>query len=107
MATTTFNVSASYDKASYTAGETMRITLAGNATFVGDGTTTASQSGALDLTVTAENGAVTHVVAPAVTIYTSTPSTPQTLSVIISLIADTSARLWTIAADGKSATAVA
>lgn len=107
MATTTFNVSAAYDKASYTAGEVMTITLSGDATFIGDGTSTNTQSGTLDLTVTATNGAVTHVAAPSVTITTIIPPVPQTLNVVLSSVVATDGRIWTIQAGGKSAKATA
>lgn len=106
MANTTFNVSAAYDKAAYNAGEQMKITLSGNATFVGDPTVVTSQASA-DLTVAADNGVVTQVIASGATVTTTTPATPQTLNVSLSAVADTLSRVWTIAADGKSATATA
>jgi hypothetical protein len=105
MAQTTFGVSVAYDKTSYNAGETMTITLSGNATFVGDeivGTTPAS----VVCTVTADNGSVTEITASGATITTTIPAVPQTLNVVLTALVD-GARVWTIAADGKSATAIA
>lgn len=107
MASTTFSVSAAYDKVAYNAGEVMTITLSGNAVFVGDATSTSSQSGTLDLTVTADNGAITHVAAPSVTITTTVPPVSQTLNVVLSNVADTSGRAWVIQPGGKSAKATA
>lgn len=107
MATTTFNVSAAYDKAAYNAGEVMTITLSGNAVFVSDIGTSNTQSGSLDLTVAADNGAVTHIAAPSVTITTVVPPISTTLNVVLSTVADTSGRAWTIQPGGKSAKATA
>jgi len=106
MANTTFNATVAYDKTSYNAGEQMKMTLSGNATFVGDPTVTTVQASS-DCTLSADNGVITHITASGATVTTTTPATPQTLNVVISSIADTSSRVWTIAADGKSATAIA
>ena len=105
MANTTFNVSAAYDKTTYNAGEQMTITLSGDATFT-DTVVTDTQSGSLDQTITAENGETTNIISPSVTIKT-TNNISQTLNCVISNIVATDGRAWTIAADGKKATAIA
>jgi hypothetical protein len=105
MATTTFNVSAAYDKAAYNAGEVMTLTLSGNAVFT-DTAVTQSQSGSLDQTITASNGQTTHLTAPSVTITTTAPVS-NALTVALTAVADTSGRVWTIQPGGMSAKATA
>jgi hypothetical protein len=103
--TDTFNVTASYDKAQYNSGDTMTINISG-----GDVLTQVvqnqTQSGSLSLTITAADGAVTSVPLQSVTINSqSTTTTPE--SVKLTGIADSSGRVWTINANGLSATAIA
>mgnify|MGYP000290538274 CR=1 FL=1 len=105
MANTAFNASVAYDKTSYNAGEVMTINLSGNAVFT-DTVVTQSQSGSVDLVVSAENGETTHVMAPSVTIST-TNNINQTLNIVLSNAVATDGRVWTILADGKKATATA
>ncbi len=103
--TDTFNVTAAYDKPSYSQGGTITVTISGNDVLT-QTVTTQQQSGVLTLTITAADGAVTTITVPAATVNVSTTtSTPQ--SVKITGIADTSGRAWTIAANGLSATATA
>jgi hypothetical protein len=105
MATTTFNVSFSYDKAAYDKGETMTITMSGDATFT-DTVVTQEMSGSLDQTFVAQNGEVQHLMAPSVTIV-KTENVSQSLPVVYQNIVAADGRVWTIKPDGKSATAVA
>lgn len=95
-----FNITATLDKASYNVGDTMTLTIAGGDILTQS--TTATLTGTV--TVQAADGAVTTVPFGPVTV-NGTTSTPQ--SVRISSIADSDGRVWTIAADGKSATAIA
>lgn len=106
MAQTTFGVTAAYDKTSYNAGELMTINLSGNATFVGDPTVVTEPIPNVVCTAIAENGVTTEITASGATKTTTTPAAPQTLNVVLSaLVGD--GRTWTIAANGKSATATA
>lgn len=103
--TDTFNVTASYDKASYNQGDTMTVTISGGDVLT-QTTGSQQQSGNLTLTITAADGSVTTVSVPSATINISTTtSTPE--SVKITGVSDTSGRNWTIAASGLSATATA
>lgn len=106
MSSTLFNVSVAFDKASYNAGETITMTLTGDATFVSDQTTTTSTGGPLNITAVADNGATTQISSPTFTVVTTNPPTTTTLNVKLSTIAGDS-RTWTIAPNGKTATAVA
>lgn len=103
--TDTWNVTASYDKSSYNQGDTMTVALSGSDVLTST-TTTQQQSGNLTLSLTAADGSVTTVEVPAVTInVTSNTSTTQTVK--ITGVSDSSGRVWTIAANGLSATATA
>lgn len=99
--TDTWNVSAVYDKSSYTQGETMTITFTGGDVLT---TTTPEQGGTVTITWTAADGSTTTVAVPPTTINVTT-STQQ--AVKITSVSDTSNRVWTIAANGLSCTATA
>ncbi len=67
-------------------------------------TTTQVPSGSVTLTITAADGATTTVALATVPVNTTTTS-PQ--SVRVTGVVDTSSRVWTIAANGLSLTAIA
>lgn len=101
-----FNVTAAYDKASYSQGETIRLTISGNYTR---DVVTQAQAGPIDLPIVSASGVKQRFVFPSVPVtqvttvvegVTIDPSQP---------IIDSSPtpRAWTISADGKSITAVA
>jgi hypothetical protein len=96
-----FNVTAAYDKAAYNKGDTMTITISG-----GDVLTqvTSAQGGTVTLTITAADGSMTTLVTNPTTINTTT-TTPE--SVKVTGVADSSGRVWTIAGNGLSCTAIA
>lgn len=101
-----FNVTASYDKASYTQGQTITVTIAGNDVLTVGST---SQVGPLTIPLVAADGATSSIVMPAeqATITTVTPE-----SVIIDTtkpIIDTSPtpRVWAVAANKLSISAIA
>jgi len=96
----TWNVTAAYDKQSYNKGDPIKVTINGGLTQTGG---TPGQSGTLTLTVTA-GGSTTTITVPA-TIVTSPTTTTQPAH--LTGIVDTSNRVWTIAADGLSATSIA
>lgn len=101
----TWNVSASYDKSSYNAGETMIVSVAGS--YVVDSTTTTEQqSGSLTLTLTAADGTITSVALPPVPVTVSVPGQTE-VAWTVTEVSDTSGRNWTVAPDGKSVSAVA
>lgn len=101
----TWNVSASYDKASYNSGETMTVSVSGSY-VVESTTTTEQQSGSLTLTITAADGVITTVALPPVPVTVSVP-TQIDVEWTVTGVSDTSGRNWTIAPGGKSITAVA
>lgn len=101
-----WNVTAAFDKASYSTGETIKCSISGD--YVTN-TTSAGVAGPLQIPVVSEDGTKASISVPQVTVTFSTdvhedvkidPSAP---------IVDTSPtpRVWTISADGKSITAVA
>jgi len=105
--TDTFNVTAAYNKPSYTAGEAIIVTIAGNNTHTGVTTTligpisiplVAQPSGATStISVPQTTGSTTATTIEAVTIDTTRP------------IVDTSPtpRIWTVSTNKLSITAVA
>lgn len=104
--TDVFNVTASYDKASYTGGQVITVTIAG-----GDVLTqiVSSQIGPITIPLVAADGAKSTIVMPAETA-TVTTTTPESVVIDTTLpIVDTSAtpRTWTVAANKLSITAVA
>ena len=101
-----FNVTASYDKPSYTQGQTITVTIAGGDVQT---VTTQSQIGPLTIPLLAADGATSTISVPAeqATVTTTTPE-----SVVIDTtkpIVDTSPtpRTWTVAANKLSISAIA
>ena len=90
----TFALVAAFDKASYNPGDMMTVTVTGTVTS-GDPTPVAAT-----LTVTAADGSTTTLTADS-----SVSGAPETWA--ITAVTDTANRVWTIAADGHSATATA
>src|ERR1035438_2606875 len=102
----TFSVTASYNQASYTQGQTITEPIAGNHVLTSVST---SQIGPITIPLVAADGATTTIVMPAeqATVTTSMPE-----SVVIDTtraVADTSPtrRVWTVAANKLSVSAVA
>ena len=103
--TDTFNVTASYDKTSYNQGQTITITIVGDDVLT-QSSTTQQQAGAVTLTVTAADGAMTSIAVPPTLVnVTTVTTTPE--SVQITGVTDTSGRVWSISTGGLSATATA
>jgi hypothetical protein len=92
--TDTFNLTASFDKASYLPGDKITLSVAGAVT---SGTATPIEA---TITVTAADGATTSISA-----------TSQVSDVdeawAITAVTDTAGRTWAVASDGKSATTTA
>ena len=95
--TDTFNLTASYDATSYTAGTTAKLTVSGTVT-----SPVAGQIGPLTVTVTASDGQVTTLSVPAENVTGS-----SNLTWAITNVADSSGHIWAIATDGHSATTTA
>ena len=89
-----FNLTAGFDKASYNPGDTMVLSVTGSVT-AGNPTPVSAT-----LTVTAQDGTTTVLAAAS-----SVTGAPETWA--ITAVSDTAGRTWTIAADGKSASATA
>lgn len=88
-----------YDKASYVVGEKMTVTLSGNVTKTSD-----VNLNNLSANVSLSDGSKVNIVLPATVIKDGQVST---LTGKISTVTDPSGRVWTVAADGMSASAVA
>lgn len=103
MADSFSGVSVSFDKTSYNTGDTITMTLAGEDVL------TTSQSVALSGTISllAADGSTTTINFPSGSTVTTTTATNE--STKIASVADTenAARVWTIAANGLTATATA
>jgi len=101
-----FNVTASYDKPAYNAGDTITITIAG-----GDVQTivTTNKVGPITIPSVAVNQAKTTITIPAETV-TVTTATPESVKIDPTVaIDDTSAtpRAWTLAPNGLSISSIA
>ncbi len=98
-----FNVTASFDKTTYTIGDPITVTITGDDVQT---TILTGQVGPLTLHLTAADGATVDVTVPAVPVSGSV-ATHQ--SVKITGVTDTSAtpRQWTVGANGLTATAKA
>ena len=90
----TFNLTAAFDKPSYTVGDMMTLTVSGTVTS-GDATPVAAS-----IVVTAADGSTTNLSATS-----SVNGASETWS--ITGVTDTAGRTWSISADLHSATAVA
>lgn len=98
--TETWNVTASFDKVTYNQNDTMKITITGGSVLTQ--TTQVSVSGQVN--VQSSDGATTTIpVGPAiVNVTTSTPESDK-----ITSVTDGTGRVYTVSADGLSATAIA
>jgi hypothetical protein len=99
--TDTFNVSASYDKASYNKGDAITATISGNDVLTN---TVSGNSAPFSLSATMADGSTASIAMPAAAVNVTTTA-PE--SVRITSVSDTSGRSWTIAANGLSVSAVA
>ena len=93
----TFNLTASYDAQSYTAGSIAKLTVSGTVSSPAVG-----QIGPLTITVTASDGQVDTFSLPAESVNGS-----ANLTWAITGILDSSGHVWAISADGHSATTTA
>ena len=106
----TFNITATWDKATYVAGETITATISGTNTHTED-TVTETLAGPVNIPVVAASGAQSVVSIPQVTV-TTTQIVTTTEDVLIDLtrpVVDSSAtpRNWVVSPDRKSIAAVA
>lgn len=88
-----------YNKTQYNKGETMTVTLSGNVVVTSDITLTNLQAN-----VSLSDGSKVNVVLPSTVIKDGQVST---LTGKLTSITDASGRVWTVASDGLTATAVA
>lgn len=108
--TDTFNVTASYNQTSYTAGQTITGTISGGDVLTTT-TQTQGQAGPLTVPIVAADGAQSTISFPSVPVtITTTVATPE--SVVIDTtraIVDTSPtpRTWTVSSNKLSITATA
>ena len=96
--TDTSNVTWTFDKQSYNTGETITATLSGTVT-AGDVSTTDAVSGS----IVDDTGATVPLAVADLTIVT--PGAPVGFK--FGSVTDTAGRVWTVSADGKTATAIA
>lgn len=98
MADSFAGVTVTFDKTEYSQGETMTLTLSGSAT--GSPSTVTDQP---SVTAQASDGSTAPIQPASATI--NVPGGP--LATIMSAVADSTGRIWTIAANGLTATATA
>lgn len=109
----TFNVQASWDKASYTAGETITGTLSGTNHHVEDASTVQVTVGPVDVpVVTSPTGALGTAHFPSLTFPVTTPGAESDEPVLIDTsrsVVDSgpNPRVWVVSADRRSISAVA
>lgn len=107
----TFNVTASWNQASYTAGQTMVGTISGTNTHTTADTVTHQTAGPVTIPVTAApSGAQSTVTLAGIDVATTVLGTTTTESVLIdtaAFVANQGGRVWTVSADRKSISAVA
>jgi hypothetical protein len=108
----TFNVTASWSKASYNVGETMVGTISGTNTHTTGDTTVTETGGPVNIPVSATGGAQSTVNLPQVNVIRTIPGTTTVEQVNIDTtrpIVDTSPtpRSWVVSADKKSISATA
>lgn len=84
----------------------MRVVITGGATATPDPTVVETPA-AVDLRITAEDGSVTTIVGGPVAVRRTVPGVPVQITTKIQTVTDSSGRTWTVAADGRSATAIA
>jgi hypothetical protein len=99
--TDTWNVTGAVTPANPTTGQAITLTISGGDVLT---QTVAGTIGPLTLNLTAADGATTTITVPAVP-YQQVTSTPE--SVKITSVSDPSGRLWTVAANGLTASATA
>lgn len=104
--TDVFNVTASYDKTTYTQGQTITATIAGSDVLT---TTTVGQAGPLTIPVVAADGAISSVILGSVPVTLSIVANESVVIDTTRTIVDTSPtpRVWTVSANKLSITAVA
>jgi hypothetical protein len=106
----TFNVTASWDKTSYTSGQTITGTIAGSDVLTTT-TTTTGQAGPVSVPLVAADGATTTANFPAVPVtITTTTTTPESVTIdTTKAIVDNgpTPRTWTVSANKLSITATA
>ena len=102
--TDTFNVTAAFDKASYNAGDTMKVTITGDDVLTQQVQTTQTET--VTVSIVAADGATTTVGPVSAPVVTTTTTTTHE-SVKIASIGDASGRTWTVDPSGLFATAVA
>lgn len=95
----TSTLKVSYDKTEYTVGQKMVLSLTGNVVRTSDVNVTNLQAN-----VTLSDGSKVNIVIPATVIKDGQVTT---LTGKITSISDSSGRVWTVAPDGLSASAVA
>jgi hypothetical protein len=108
--TDVFNVTASYDKPAYNAGDTITITISGGDVLT-QTVSTQSTAGPVIIPVVAADGAASTVTVPSVVVTTSsTTTTPESVVIDASRpVVDTSPtpRTWTVSTNKLSITATA
>lgn len=97
-------VTASFDKSSYNAGETITITIAGVDVLTQTTTTQAAITGTINLT--AADGSTDTISFPAGAVVNTTTTVATNESVKMTGLTDPN-RTWTVAANGLTATATA
>lgn len=107
MADSFAGVSVTFDKTSYNTGDTITATLAGEDVLTT--TQTSSQALAGSFNLTAADGATSTLAFPAGATVNVTTTVATNESTKITGVADTqnAARVWTVAANGLTATATA
>ena len=105
-----FNVTAAWDKASYTAGQTITGTISG-ADVLTSTTSVVENVGPVTIPIVAADGATSTVSVPAVAVtVTSTTTTPESVVIDASRpVVDSGVppRVWVVSANKLSITAVA
>jgi hypothetical protein len=101
-----FNVTASYDKGSYTQGQTITITISGTDVLT---TTTTGQIGPLTIPIVAADGATSTINVPAEQVTITAPVSESVVIDTTKAIVDTSPkpRTWAVATNKLSISAVA
>lgn len=106
----TFNVTAAWGKPAYVAGETITGTISGENVHTSDPTVTHEAVGPVTIPYVAASGAQSTISLPAVDVTRTTAGTVvhEPVSIDVSLFAtNQGGRVWTVAADRKSISAVA
>lgn len=97
-----------YDRTppNYTQGDTIVVSVSGLVKKTSDSTST-SETVTVTGTVQASDGTVTTVPAQPLTVVHPVPGTVEFLPVKLVSITDSGGRVWTVSADGTTATAIA